>query len=118
MKNLLLVYVSILLDVIGLGHSCSSRHYDDAYLNVSTNTVILDAPKGSSGSLRVSSDTYWWVSNKEQWLEVSSKSGNNDAEIRVTATLPNESTDDRFSTITINSGDIRIEVKVVQKGKK
>lgn len=118
MKNFLFIAATILLDAIGGGFDrCSSKHYDDIYLNVSTNTVELDDQGGARATFGVSSNSHWRISNGDRWLEVSPNEGKNVAQITVTAITPNDSPTNRSSSVRIFCEGINIEVKVVQKGK-
>ena len=108
MKYLLFAFSALFLDMIG-----SCRHSEPDFLEVSPNAVMFDS-HGGSATIEVSSNTRWDISVSE-WLEVSPSSGNNDAEIRVTA-LPNESTRERSCALIIIGGDEQEEVRVYQKG--
>ena len=71
---------------------------------------------GGSATIRVSSNTRWSVAvSGDSWLAVTPSSGNNDAEIGLTA-LPNESTRERSCALIIIGGDEQQEVRVYQKG--
>lgn len=116
MKNFLLVFTVIILDVMGCG---PRRHEDpEPYLNVSTNQVILENQRGATGVIFVSSNLKWIVvSNSGQWLKISPVSGNEDARIIVEAQSSNESPDGRVCTLTVNGGGMEREVLVYQMGK-
>ena len=111
MKYLLFAVSALFLDMIG-----SCRHTPEPdFLEVSPNAVMLDN-RGGSATIRVSSNTRWSVAvSGDSWLAVTPSSGNNDAEIGLTA-LPNESTRDRSCALIIIGGDEQQEVRVYQKG--
>jgi hypothetical protein len=54
-------------------------------LNVSTNSISLDAPDNSTSTFDLISNINWTVSSSEPWLTVSNTSGYRDATITLTA---------------------------------
>lgn len=113
MKYLLFAFTAILLDMA----SCGSRHDNDDELNVSSTRVILESQKGASCHFFVFSNLDWnIISTDGGWLNVSPRSGKNDAKIVVTALSSNESPYERSCTIIISGGPTEREVIVIQKG--
>ena len=84
-----------------------------AFLNVSSNTISIDAPANSSGSFNIVSNTAWVISNSQPtWLSLNSNLGSNDYSVVLTAS-ENTSSLARSATLTVSGNGFSSQVITV-----
>ena len=70
-------------------------------LTVSPASISLGSSSGSAGTIAITSNTTWSITDDASWLNVSPSSGSNNGTITVTATSANTGTSSRSATVTI-----------------
>lgn len=104
----------LMLCICGVLSSCSGSDPDpDPELGVYPSAIKLAAIGGESQAFDISCNTNWVLAVDESWLDVSSRHGNGDETITVSAEDNTESTT-RTAIVTITAGDIQKKVRVTQ----
>ena len=85
-------------------------------ISVDVNSLTLEGKSGSTGTIRITSNTAWKVTSSLSWLSLSSTSGNGSSQITLTTNSDNLSSTPRTGKLTINAGEKAVEVSVSQKG--
>lgn len=85
-------------------------------ISVDVNSLTLEAKAGSTGTIRITSNTAWKVTSSLSWLSLSSTSGNGSSQITLTTTSDNLSSSQRKGNLTITAGQSTINVTVSQNG--
>lgn len=98
---------------LGLSSCSSSDSEPEPELSVYPSSIKLAATGGESQEFDIACNTNWILAVDESWLDVSSRKGNGDETITVSAEDNTESTA-RTATVTITAGDIQKKVKVTQ----
>lgn len=83
-------------------------------LSVTPTDISLMATQGASASFTVSATHAWVISCDADWINLSSKSGNGNSSVTVTALGDNKSAIERSTTIIVTSGDKTQTVTVKQ----
>lgn len=97
----------------GLSSCGGSDSEPEPELGVYPSSIKLDATGGESQEFDIACNTNWVLAVDESWLDVSSRKGNGDETITVSAEDNTEATA-RTATVTITAGDIQKKVKVTQ----
>ena len=88
---------------------------DPEPLKVNPMDISLLAEKGSSSTFTINTDNEWKANCLENWLHLSSTSGNGNATITITAQSSNDSENPRKAVINIMVGDKTTSVNVTQE---
>ena len=85
-------------------------------LTVSTNTLSIGAPDGSTKTFDITSNISWTTASGQSWLTLSSASGSGNATITLTASA-NPTIISRMATVTITGSGVSTQtITVIQEG--
>lgn len=86
----------------------------DTVLNVSSDTLRINALRNSSATFNITSNVSWTVAGSQPWLEISSESGSGDATIMVRVSA-NEKAVSRSAIVTVKKGSVSRTITVIQE---
>jgi hypothetical protein len=85
-------------------------------LYVSPSTVSLTYNLGANGTFNITSNTTWTITDDATWLDISTVSGTNDLDIKVTANSANTGSGIRTATVSITAtGGLNKTLTVTQE---
>lgn len=88
----------------------------EPYLNVSTNTLTIDQPGGSTETFEITSNMSWSAWSSQSWLTTSESNGSRNSTITLTAE-ENSTGSDRYATVTAQGAlGLPEEISVTQAG--
>jgi hypothetical protein len=92
--------------------------YESPALTVTPSDITISSASGSKGNFNVKSNTSWNISHTDNWLNLSSLSGNGIGAITVTATSPNDSSGSRIASVIFSGTSVSpVTVRVTQSFK-
>jgi glycosidase len=90
------------------------REHIELKLDVSANSLIIEAAANSQNTFNITSNTNWLITCDQPWLMINSDKGSNNATITLTA-LENPTTATRTATITVTGTGVTAQtIRVIQ----
>lgn len=115
MKQLMFAFAVILLDVVGCWpFTRGSSYHEDDEVAVSPKALSF-ASDGGSQSVKIMSNTNWYISGAQSWVEVIPMSGGGDDVINIGVSRNRDYNSSRNCQLFIHAGDASAQIIIMQE---